>query len=79
MSTIMLLSVSFYISTSDNESFQVFRTLLSILVDFNGALIDVDPSGLSFFFQDFGDGSMYSCHNWYHRHFHVPQLFQLFS
>ena len=78
MSTIMLLSVSFYISTSDNESFQVFRTLLSILVDFNGALIDVDPSGLSFF-SGFWRRFHVSCHNWYHRHFHVPQLFQLFS
>ena len=61
---------------SDSKSPQVSRTLLCILAVLSNAVIWIvstrPPNSKS-------SRPFYNPHNWYNRHFHVPQLFQLSS
>ena len=70
---------------SDSKFNQVSRSLLSILVDFNSAVVwmfsilPLISSFLQSLFQTSKDRSECTNDDWYHRHFHVPQFFQLSS
>ena len=57
----------------DSKPPHVSRTLLSILVDLNRAVVWM----VLILLQIFRSLSLFSDYNWYHRDFHVPQLFQL--
>ena len=67
-----------FLGLSDNKSPQVSRTRLSILVDFNNAvvwMVSTCPLVSKFFspyINSFGDSTERANYNWYHRHFHVP-------
>ena len=74
-----------YWSLSDSKSSQVSRTLLSILAVLNNAVIWIVSTRLptSKSSRPFNNPFVYCAkstyHNWYNRHFHVPQLFQFSS
>ena len=68
-------------SLSDSKSSHVSRTLFSILVDLNNAVVwmvaahPLISNSSSPFFQAFRDCFECTNYNRYHRHFHVPLLF----
>ena len=75
----------FYWSLRDNKFPQVAKTLLGILTDLNSAVVwMVSTLALiskysSPFIIPFGECTEHNDYNWYDRHFHVPQFFQLSS
>ena len=75
--------VVFHWSPIDRKSFQLSRTLQSFLAYFDNAVVwMVSIVALLFnsaksLFQVFRHRSKRSNYNWYQRHSHVPQLFQL--
>ena len=75
---------------NESKSLQILQTLLSILADLKNSVFDssFDFDGLcssedikSFQspYQAFGDRSKRTYYSWYHRHWHVPLLFQFSS
>ena len=58
--------------TSDCKPPRVSRTLLSILVDPNNAVVWIVIACPLIFFQSFGDCTECTDYNWYYRLFHAP-------
>ena len=73
----------FYWSLSDSKSPQLSWTLLSILAEFNNAVVWMVSShplisqSSSPSTNPFGDCTECTNYDWYHHHFHVPHFLQL--
>ena len=70
--------MDFHSNLSDSKSPKVSRTLLSILIDLNNAVVRMVSARPSisktsrFFYQVLEDRTKHTIYNWYHRHLKDP-------